>query len=188
MVSDGSPLSACAGVSVVKAKYPFYRAYRLAEELCSNAKRSARKHGGSWIDFHLASGGRSGSLGELRDWHYTVAQGSLLKRPYALTQTCKKEYLFSKMIKATADLFGAGIEGTGLPNSKLHEFREVLAQEEAAGSRFVLEQRNRGRLQDTAYDKLFEAVDGVACTRFFDMIEMTELYPLFRFAEEIGHD
>ena len=37
---DGEPYAACAGVAVVHQKYPFYRAYELAEQLCSNAKRS----------------------------------------------------------------------------------------------------------------------------------------------------
>ena len=85
IVSDGDSLAACAGVSVVKAKYPFYRAYSLAEELCSNAKRAARMHGGSWIDFHLTSGGRSKVLGSYVIGITRSAQGNLLKRPYALS-------------------------------------------------------------------------------------------------------
>lgn len=37
--SDQEHYAACAGVAIVHRKYPFYRAYELAEELCSNAKR-----------------------------------------------------------------------------------------------------------------------------------------------------
>ncbi len=36
-------LTACAGIAFVKASYPFYYAYALAEELCSAAKRDAKK-------------------------------------------------------------------------------------------------------------------------------------------------
>lgn len=36
---DKQHYAACAGVAIVHQKYPFYRAYELAEELCSNAKR-----------------------------------------------------------------------------------------------------------------------------------------------------
>lgn len=36
---DKKNYAACAGVAIVHQKYPFYRAYELAEELCSNAKR-----------------------------------------------------------------------------------------------------------------------------------------------------
>ena len=42
-VSDGEKLSSCAGVAITKTKYPFYRGYQLAEGLCSNAKKMARK-------------------------------------------------------------------------------------------------------------------------------------------------
>lgn len=36
---DKQHYAACAGVAIVHQKYPFYRAYELAEELCSNAKQ-----------------------------------------------------------------------------------------------------------------------------------------------------
>lgn len=36
---DENPYAACAGVAIVHQKYPFYRAYELAEQLCSNAKK-----------------------------------------------------------------------------------------------------------------------------------------------------
>lgn len=36
---DEQHYAACAGVAIVHQKYPFYRAYELAEELCSNAKK-----------------------------------------------------------------------------------------------------------------------------------------------------
>ena len=44
-------LTACAGVAFVKSSFPFYYAYNLAEELCTEAKvRSGRKH--SCLMFH----------------------------------------------------------------------------------------------------------------------------------------
>lgn len=38
----GSKLTACAGISFVKASYPFYFGYDLAEALCSEAKKDAK--------------------------------------------------------------------------------------------------------------------------------------------------
>ena len=35
---NGKRLSACAGVAIIKPKYPFFRGYSLAEELCQRAK------------------------------------------------------------------------------------------------------------------------------------------------------
>ena len=65
-------ISACAGVAITKTKYPFSRGYKLAEELCQNAKDQAREakisknEETSWLDFHMAYGGFSGSLMEIR--------------------------------------------------------------------------------------------------------------------------
>nr|WP_269849654.1 hypothetical protein [Methanosarcina horonobensis] len=39
-------LSSCAGVAITKTKYPFYRGYELAEDLCKNAKKRIQKEEG----------------------------------------------------------------------------------------------------------------------------------------------
>jgi hypothetical protein len=85
-VADDKSIAACAGVAIVKTKYPFFRAYELAEELCKNAKKEARKHGveTSWLDFHIAYGGFSGTLETIRKKHFTVGDSSLLFGPYLL--------------------------------------------------------------------------------------------------------
>ena len=59
--------SACAGVAIAKTKYPFYRTYQIAEELCSLAKECHRKEGGSWLDFYLISGTKSGNVNSIRE-------------------------------------------------------------------------------------------------------------------------
>lgn len=58
---DEQPYPACAGVVLVHKNYPFHRAYNLAEELCSNAK----KYGSS-----LDSQGRVSAM----DWHIEFGQ------------------------------------------------------------------------------------------------------------------
>ncbi len=40
---DGNKLSACAGIAFIKSSYPFYYGYQLAEALCSEAKKDAKK-------------------------------------------------------------------------------------------------------------------------------------------------
>lgn len=55
-------LFASAGFVICKQKYPFSRAYELAEGLCSNAKKrlsaekELKKNGASMLDFHIAMG------------------------------------------------------------------------------------------------------------------------------------
>jgi hypothetical protein len=84
-VADGQPLSACAGVCIVKSHYPFARAYALSEALCANAKKFVREKGKgknySAIDWHIASSGLFGSLGDIREREYKVDAGDLTSRP-----------------------------------------------------------------------------------------------------------
>lgn len=72
----GSPFTACAGVAIVKTKYPFFKAYRYAEELCAIAKRESRKHGNTtYLDYLISSGGFSGSVEHIRERHFTAPDG-----------------------------------------------------------------------------------------------------------------
>jgi hypothetical protein len=47
-------LTAAAGIAYVKPHQPFFRAYELAESLCSHAKRAAKKHAGSLVPSAVA--------------------------------------------------------------------------------------------------------------------------------------
>ncbi|MCE7946717.1 MAG: hypothetical protein DYG88_04735 [Chloroflexi bacterium CFX4] len=79
-------LTACAGVAIVKSRYPFARAYALSEELCSAAKQFRRSAGfkGGALDWYFTAGGLYSDLEEMRKREYTVSQGSLTLRPVAL--------------------------------------------------------------------------------------------------------
>lgn len=68
------PAYACAGIAIVKAHYPFARAYALSEELCGHAKTELRKekHDGSAMDWHFAAAGINADLLELRKRQYGV--------------------------------------------------------------------------------------------------------------------
>lgn len=80
---DGQKLTACAGVSIVKAHYPFARSYELSEALCKSAKRQVRlvNSQASALDWHIASTGLLGSLKEIRQREYQVPEGLLSLRP-----------------------------------------------------------------------------------------------------------
>jgi len=89
---------ASAGVSIVKMHYPFSRAYKLAEELTSSAKKRVRELfpedkiyqqdeqcDCSALDWHFAQSGLSGRLKTIRDREYTSKEGlSLCLRPLTL--------------------------------------------------------------------------------------------------------
>lgn len=92
---DGMKAYACAGVAIVHSHYPFARAYALAEELCRDAKRQARR----WDPEDKEKG--TGSRLSLINWHITTSgltlewdeikkrefqNGSLLLRPLVISK------------------------------------------------------------------------------------------------------
>lgn len=86
---DKEGYAACAGIAIVHQKYPFYRAYELAESLCSNAKKFGVKWSDdetgseiSAIDWHVEFGEMGDTLSEIRQ-QYCAADGNRLEmRPY----------------------------------------------------------------------------------------------------------
>ncbi len=58
---------ACAGVAIVKRKYPFYRAYELSEQLVHQAKKTSRVNNGSYLSFMIAGYGTGTSLEDLKN-------------------------------------------------------------------------------------------------------------------------
>ncbi len=188
IVSDGKKLSSCGGVAVTKLKYPFYRGYLLAEDLCTNAKirRKIGNSPGSWIDFHITNTGFSGELTDIRR-PYSVTQGDLLSRPYEITPKAGTTS-FTSLVKNCAELMKKENGKLVFPNSKLKDLREVLTLGEESTVSFKNELAARGvNLPANGFDtqpgnNLF--VDGK--TPYYDMLELAELYPDFAL-EEVSH-
>jgi hypothetical protein len=168
-VSDGKPLSACAGVAITKAKYPFYRGYKLSEDLTRSAKDGRKKanDNGSWIDFHIAYGGFSGELKEIRENHYKTPLVNLVLRPYKTDD-------LNELLKGVANL------KNNFPRSKILELRSVLYSGENEQKLFLEEIKTRG-LQLPGYKEDFNGNEIVVDkkTPYFDMIELMEFYPEF---------
>jgi hypothetical protein len=178
-VSDGKPLSACAGVAITKAKYPFYRGYKLSEDLTRSAKDGRKKanDNGSWIDFHIAYGGFSGELKEIRENHYKTPLVNLVLRPYKIDD-------LNELLKGVANL------KNNFPRSKILELRSVLYSGENEQKLFLeeikarksqlLEEINTRKSPLPSY-KNFNGNEIVVDkkTPYFDMIELIEFYPKF---------
>jgi len=175
-VSDEKKLTACAGVAIIKTKYPFYRGYQLAEELCRNAKKKRKKNqddSNSYLDFHISMGGLAGSLEHIREKYFQAAQGNLIYRPYKFTSQYD-EYGFDLFVKNT------GILREEFPRNKIHELRQVLTLSKESAIQFVQEMKHREReLPEipgkTYHETLFEN----SITPYFDMIELMEFCPDF---------
>ncbi|MDM8522012.1 hypothetical protein QUF80_01470 [Desulfococcaceae bacterium HSG8] len=175
-VSDEKPLSACAGIAVIKTKYPFHRGYTLAEKLCENAKKKRRNNRDScsYIDFHISTGGIAGTLEHIRKKYYEVSRGTLMYRPYKLVSKDQDERSFDLFVKNT------GMLRKRFPKNKIHELRQVLSLSEETALQFVREAKFRERelpeIPERNYHiSLFEN----KITPYFDMIELGAFYPDF---------
>ncbi|MCA9960884.1 MAG: hypothetical protein KC443_17710, partial [Anaerolineales bacterium] len=83
------PISASAGIAIVRTHYPFARAYDLAEDLMENAKRARRFN--KWkeeeigaLDWHFTVGGLYGDVRTIREREYKGGSGDLTLRPVAI--------------------------------------------------------------------------------------------------------
>lgn len=136
LLPDGKPLTACAGVCIVKTHYPFARAYAMSEALCRQAKQYVReesKTSFSALDWHIASSGLLGSITEIRKREYQSQEGSLTLRPIALDRP--REWRtwssFSQVVHAFQ-----GEEWRDRKN-KVMGLREVLRQGKNAVKQFL---------------------------------------------------
>lgn len=82
---SGLPYAACAGIALIHTKFPFHRAYDLAEELCGSAKRYVAELDPdsrvSAMDWHVEFGELKDSLGDLRRDYATQDGGRMELRP-----------------------------------------------------------------------------------------------------------
>lgn len=200
---DSSNYSACAGVAIVHQKYPFYRAYELAEELCSNAKKYisqlASQEGPDAgvanvcaIDWHIEYGEMNSSLSEIRSQYRIENKGyngeekekHLERRPYWV---CGDNLLTSKDPLRSYESFRKLITSLQSEDiaakSKIKGMRSVLKESEQAAEHFVAYQRIDNLVwksrdaADVAGKKLFdELYDGKEYSALFDVIEMMDTF------------
>jgi hypothetical protein len=103
-------ITACAGIAIVKNKFPFYKAYNLAEELCANAKLTILEgEMESKVDWQIIQGDFNTSLDEIRANTYEADDGNkLLMRPLSLSKGVEGqslyEYFLMDMININSDI------------------------------------------------------------------------------------
>ncbi len=83
----GEKITACAGIAMVREKYPFFKTYELSEELCRAAKASIPDDANeSRIDWHIVQG-EYNNLNEVRSKDYKTYDGKeLLLRPLIVSE------------------------------------------------------------------------------------------------------
>lgn len=114
-------LSTCGGVAIVPDKYPFFRAYDLAEQLCSAAKKKSRANDDCLIDYAILHGEMSSSLDWLREKQYKAVCGGLYYGPYDVVNSGSDKYI-GKLYSLQQTMQNM------LPENKRKELRSVLHQ------------------------------------------------------------
>ena len=157
---------ACAGVVLFHSHFPFSEAYKLAEELCTSAKKPSRETDGSYIDFHIHQSGNVAGLSALRDAQYRVDGLTVLRRPWRVTEGYESEQpnfkWFEKHIKTVKDM----------PRNKTKAIRNAIG----AGDKAV-----EIALSQLRYDKLperpIEPDEKMSkYAHYFDILEISDDY------------
>ena len=170
---DEEGYAACAGVAIVHQKYPFYKAYELAESLCSNAKKygaSLSKDGSgkevSVVDWHIEFGEIKDTLDEIRDTYKDMDGHELNARPYLISSTDeimesqnRKQYTkFRKMITVLQK------KEENFARGKLKELRGALKKGQKETDYFL------------KFNKLEDIVINNDRELLFDVIELLDTY------------
>ncbi len=162
-------IAACAGIAIVHTKYPFYRAYTLAEELTANAKNASRKEKSSWLSFLISSGGFSGSLEEVIDQKFSTPNGSLYGGPYRVDSDLATMKALKEGIK-----FLTIKEDSRWPQSKIMEMRDVLRKDQSTMKYFISEMKaHKRKLSEDDKNVLWDNRK----TPYYDIIELKDFYP-----------
>lgn len=159
-------LTACAGIAIVNTKYPFARAYDLAEELCSSAKKARKSNDiqGSAFDWHYTTGGLYDNLAGMREREYTRSDGTLLhSRPIMLVDN--PHFQTWEQLQANIQIFS----GWGESRNKAKGLIGAIRISDKA-----VEQFTEKYLFKKDYQKL-ETPSGKSTT-WYDALELMDLY------------
>ena len=128
-------MSCCGGVAIVPLKYPFFRAYQLAEHLCSSAKTKSRQDDSSLIDFAILYGEMTPSLEQLCRYQYVAPEGYLHYGPYYIKKNSDEDIADKSSIN---DLLSLKDKlKTKVVSNKIKELRDVLTRDLHAQIRFL---------------------------------------------------
>jgi len=159
---DGD-VHACAGVAIVKQKYPFYRAYQLSEELIKEAKELSRGNSGSYLAAMVAGYGTGISIEDLKNKY---AKPELYKKAYQVegknSEATQMKSLESLIAKFSEERDGKKV----IPRNRLMDVRQALVTNQIDAVWPVVE----SRIGDKGFDPITEPA------LVFEAIELMDFY------------
>lgn len=176
----GIKMHACGGAAIVKAHYPFSRAYELAEELCQNAKRHIPEGDDiSVMDWHIEQSELDEDLKAIRN-HYIAADNSLLyMRPYTVGNREQPNDIehFLDALNIISEKGGV----RKIARSKVKGLRDISRKGKLAAKYYLKSNQiteQLGRTNDLRSDESdsFLFYNGAYHSLLFDAIEAMDLY------------
>lgn len=184
----GEKIQACAGVVLIHSKFPFYKAYKLCEEVTKEAKKCSRgedKKNTSWLHYHLSSGGFSGSLEDIIQQEFTVLGTYSLKYGPYVANSDEDSKSIKHLRKRIQDF------SEKWPRGKAKELRDILRKGEADQQYFktalsvhrdsnemltIFKGQGENFWEKEKVEKNGEKIE-VGSTPYFDAIELLDFYP-----------
>lgn len=182
VLGDHKALTACAGVALVKPRFPFSEAYRLADELCRSAKREVRGNGMlHGLDVHVLLDSQAGSLEKLRSTLQST-HGSLTNRPYLIPArggvAVPPQKDWEQVRKRVQTVGRKPSEGAVITRTQLHHLREELRADHELALRRLATLRERAT-SDEDRERLEALCPG-------DRDPLTSLYDLLDLEPFVG--
>lgn len=185
---EGDGFSSCAGIVIIPTKYPFFRAYQLAEELCGAAKKESREKenpndsdeikrkkakDSSWLDFAILHGEQEASLEQIRQNEYKGALGDMHFGPYYVNGDTKNPKKAEKDIKK---LISGALALDKMPKNKVKLLREIIGKDESEIKLFVGQLKHLGQQTylEKANKEYAEKIWINKETPYLDMIELMD--------------
>lgn len=180
------PISASAGIAIVRTHYPFARAYDLAEDLMENAKRARRFH--KWkeeeigaLDWHFTVGGLYGNVKTIREREYKSGSGDLTLRPVAVEKP-------KQLSERCWETIQEGIKVFQEPNkpkdeqewysrrNKAKALRDALREGKNAVVRFRTMFLSGGKLPDIGNENFRDSGYYLDRCGYFDALELSDWF------------
>ena len=172
-------MDACAGVAILPTKYPFFRGYKLAEQLCDAAKKSMRQlannnlRGSSWLDFAILHGEQAPTLEQVRSTEYRGARGKNLHfGAYLVCGDGDAPHKLENLLSCTTQFPHV------MANNKIKELRGVLQRGQDDAQKFLRQLRRQEQDLPTVpdWDDFKETLWRDGTTPYVDAIELMDFY------------
>ncbi|MCR5176855.1 MAG: hypothetical protein K6C05_08390 [Anaerovibrio sp.] len=183
-------IDCCGGIAILPTKYPFFRGYILAEQLCDSAKEKMRElwdennpdSGSGWLDFVFLHGEQAPTLKQILAREYKAALGNMHFGPYCVIKNTagKKaddDHMLDKLIECSKQFT---LSKQYMQKNKVKGLRAVLQKDEGMINSFMLQLNIIDQKMPSVEYKYINSATGWGTginkgfTPYVDAIEMME--------------